>query len=102
MSLVARRSDRTRHFFGTRERWRNDKEETVIFHAYRERDDVLLQEIVVARYGVELKNEIVLIDLCDNCIKFRLKKRGNKIWIPSGEVDKLFAFYKFKSVVKSV
>ncbi|XP_015961782.1 uncharacterized protein LOC107485763 [Arachis duranensis] len=71
-----------------------------MFRAYKGRDDVLLPEIVVARYGVELKNEIVLIDLCDNCIKLRLKKWGNKIWIPSGEVDKLFAFYKFKSAVK--
>ncbi|QHO34796.1 uncharacterized protein DS421_9g270070 [Arachis hypogaea] len=100
MSLVARRSDRTRRFFGIRECWRNDKEEIVIFRAYRGRDDVLLPEIVVARYGVELKHEIVLIDLCDNCIKLKLKKWENKIWIPSGEVDKLFSFYKFKSVVK--
>ncbi|XLR44206.1 hypothetical protein HN51_028308 [Arachis hypogaea] len=89
-----------RRFFGIRECWRNDKEEIVIFRAYRGRDDVLLPEIVVARYGVELKHEIVLIDLCDNCIKLKLKKWENKIWIPSGEVDKLFSFYKFKSVVK--
>ncbi|XP_020964883.1 uncharacterized protein LOC107614358 [Arachis ipaensis] len=100
MSLVARRSDRTRRFFGTREHWRNDKEETIIFRTYTGRDDVLLPEIVVARYGVELKHEIFLIDLCDNCIKLKLKTRKNKIWIPSDEIDKLFAFYKFKSVVK--
>ncbi|XP_057738689.1 uncharacterized protein LOC130955750 [Arachis stenosperma] len=71
-----------------------------MFRAYRGRDDVLLPMIVVARYGVELKHEIVLIDLCDNCIKLKLKTGENKIWIPSGEIDKLFAFYKFKSVVK--
>ncbi|XLT05457.1 hypothetical protein HN51_044206, partial [Arachis hypogaea] len=87
-------------FFGTREHWRNDKEETIIFRTYTGRDDVLLPEIVVARYGVELKHEIFLIDLCDNCIKLKLKTRKNKIWIPSDEIDKLFAFYKFKSVVK--
>ncbi|XLR44207.1 hypothetical protein S83_028867, partial [Arachis hypogaea] len=54
---------------------------------------------IITRYGGELKYEIVLIDLCDNCIKVKIKTRGKRIWIPSVEVEKLLAFYNFRSMV---
>ncbi|XLR00492.1 hypothetical protein HN51_055290, partial [Arachis hypogaea] len=55
---------------------------------------------IITRYGTELKYEIVLIDLCDNCIKFKIKTREERIWIPSPEIEKLLVFYNFRSMVR--